>query len=155
MTIRGDITIDWDVSPRIIEVATPSTELTIQDLYDTLRSLGAEAIDEPEIIDGSGKEALSDTELVGLTVKLLNAKVKFEDRSPPWIICDVKGGNLVALDEYGDSMSPIEPSSYVTVTKTASTSASIIETGVSGLTEDESNQLAKIKSWVGWLRSLL
>lgn len=34
MPIRGDITIDWAVSPRIIEVVAPSTELTVQDLYD-------------------------------------------------------------------------------------------------------------------------
>lgn len=33
--------------------------------------------------------------------------------------------------------------------------STVIETGVSGLTEEESNQLAKIKSVVGWLRSLL
>lgn len=126
MSIRQDLTINWAVSPRIIEVAAPSTELTIQDLYDTLRSLGGEAIDEPEIIDGSGKEVLSATELVGLTVKLLNAKVKFEDRTSP-TDCDISGGNLVALDGNGAPMNPIQYAPYVTVTYAKSSSATLVQ----------------------------
>ena len=126
MTIRSDITINWGVSPRIIEVAAPSTELTVQDLYDTLRSLGAEAIDEPEIIDGSGKEVLSATEAVGLTVKLLNAKVKFEDRTEP-VDCDIYGGNLVALDVNESPMSPIQYAENVTVSYAKSSSATLVQ----------------------------
>lgn len=128
MSIRDDITIDWSLSPRIIEVAAPSVVLTIQDLYDTLRSLGAAegAIDEPEIIDGSGKEVLSATELVGLTVKLLNAKAKFEDRSSP-TDCDIYGGNLVAVDINRQPMSPIQYAQNVTVTYAKSSSAVLVQ----------------------------
>lgn len=132
MSIRQDITVNWSLSPRIIEVAAPSIILTVQDLYDTIRSIAASTsgIDEPEIIDGSGKEELGGGILVGLTVKLLNAKVKFEDRLVSWVICSITGGNLVAVDSNGDSMSPIEPASFVTVTLTASSSATL-----QGLTE--------------------
>ena len=58
MTIRTDLTIDWEVSPRIITVASPSTEATVQDIYDTCMSLEAEsgAIEDPHIIDAAGKE---------------------------------------------------------------------------------------------------
>jgi len=128
MSIRQDITINWAVSPRIIEVVAPSTELTVQDLYDTIRNISASssAIDEPEIIDGSGKEVLSATELVGLTVKLLNAKVKFEDRTEP-TDCDISGGNLVALDENGYPMNPIQYAPYVTVTYAKSSSATLVQ----------------------------
>ena len=128
MSIRGDLTINWAVSPRIIEVAAPSTELTVQDLYDTLRDKAAssEAIDEPEIIDGSGKEVLSETEAVGLTVKLLNAKVKFADRTSP-TDCDISGGNLVALDVNGGPMNPIQYAPYVTVTYAKSSSATLVQ----------------------------
>lgn len=139
MSIRGDITIDWSVSPRIIEVAAPSTALTIQDLYDTLRSLGAgvDAIDEPEIIDGSGKETLGVGVLVGLTIKLLNARVKFEDRSgPDWIVCSIGGGNLVAVDEAGEPMGPVEPSAYTQVQVIMSAAGTITITG-SGVTEQD------------------
>lgn len=126
MAIRSDITIDWATSPRIIEVAAPSRELTVQDLYDTVRSLGVGAIDEPEIVDGSGKEVLSATELVGLTVKLLNAKVKFEDRTSP-TDCDIFGGNLVALDANGVPMNPIQYAPYVTVAYAKSSSATLVQ----------------------------
>lgn len=128
MSIRQDITINWGVSPRIIEVAASSVVLTIQDLYDTLRSLGAgvSAIDEPEIIDGSGKEVLSETELVGLTVKLLNAKVKFADRTSP-TDCAISGGNLVALDENSAPMNPIQYAPFVTVAYAKSSSATLVQ----------------------------
>jgi len=129
MTIRNDLTINWGISPRIIEVAAPSTELVVQDLYDTIRSKAAaiEGMDEPEIIDGSGKEILSATEAVGLTVKLLNSQVKFEDRAgPDWIDCSVSGGNLVAVDAYNQQMNPIAPAAYVTVTIAKSVSATLI-----------------------------
>ena len=39
MAFRTDISIDWTTSPRIITLAAPSTEITIQELYDTLRDL--------------------------------------------------------------------------------------------------------------------
>ncbi len=128
MAIRDDITINWLVSPRVIEIAIPSTELTIQELYDTLRSLGAsiEAIGEPEIIDGSGKEDLGGGTLVGLTVKLFNAKVKFEDRSSP-TECNISGGNLVAFNASGQSMNPIQYATNVTVTYAKSSSATLLE----------------------------
>lgn len=124
MSVRNDIIIYWDLSPRIIEIATPSCDLTVQDLYDTIRYLasGWNGIDEPEIIDASGKEILSITEAVGLTVKLLNAKVKFEDRSSP-TDCNISGGNLVALDINDNPMIPIQYAIYVTVSYAKSSSA--------------------------------
>jgi len=129
MAIRYDITIDWSVSPRIIEIAAPSDKITVQDLYDTLRYLGADfiAINEDEIVDASGKEVLSAILLIGLTVKLINAKVKFENRtSPPCVLCDIFGGNLVAVDEYDNPMNPVEPSENIMVTKTASSSGTLM-----------------------------
>lgn len=143
MSIRQDLTIEWTVSPRIIEIASPSIEITVQDLYDTLRDIAskAEAIDDDEIVDGSGKEALGGGLLIGLTVKLLNAKLKFEARSnPPWIICDIRGGNLIAVDGNGNSMSPMEPSAYVMITKTSSVSAALL--GGLAITEKDRNAIA-------------
>ncbi len=138
MSFRGDITVDWSASPRSIEVAAPSTELKLQDLHDTLRTLAAQAgaMDEPDIITSSGKEYLDEGVYVGLTVTLLNARVKFEDRIPPWITCMVKGGNLVAMDADGDPMNPIEPAAYVNVTLAQSSSPTIVVTG-SGVTEQD------------------
>ena len=145
MTIRNDISIDWNVSPRIIQVAkngVESTKLTVQDLYDTLRNKSAsnEGIDKPEIVDGSGKEDLGSGTSVGLTIKLFNSKVKFEDRTSP-TECEIYGGNLVAVDGNGYSMSPIQYATNVTVSYAKSSSSTLM--GVTGLTTEQNVQLMK------------
>lgn len=88
MAERADVVIDWTVSPRIIEVASPSTELTVQDGIDTLRGalVGEESwngVDEPEILKASGKEDLGGGVLVGITSELQNAQYAFEARTTP------------------------------------------------------------------------
>lgn len=130
MAIRDDIIVNWASSPRIIEVAAPSVTVSIQDLVDTCRHLEAEIenIDNERLIDASGKDDLGEGLLVGITLSLNNAKLKFEDRAPgSWAICKVSGGNLVAADDGGVSMNPIEPSSYVTVTLMQSVSATMVQ----------------------------
>lgn len=82
MATRNDITVLWSLSPRIITVAAPSTEVTIQDLHDTLRNLE----DEPHnmthnsLISTAGKESLGGGVTVGLTATLQNAVLSFESR---------------------------------------------------------------------------
>jgi hypothetical protein len=79
-------------------------EILVQDLYDTLRELEArwENMVYTTITSAGGKESLTATDKVGITVTLLNARVKFEDRpGPGWVKCEVKGGNLVAVDTDG------------------------------------------------------
>lgn len=130
MTVRGDITVDWVSSPRIIWVAAPSVEITIQDLVDTCRTLEAtdEGIDEPHLIDAAGKEFLGGTTYVGLTATLQNAVLAFEARlGPSWILCSIIGGNLVAVDADGNNIDPRYPTAYVSVDRTASASATLQE----------------------------
>lgn len=83
MVFRSDILVDWTQSPRLVFVSAPSTELIIQDLYDTLRRLEErpwEGISYPQIIEIAGKEELGGEVTVGLTAKLLNARLAFEAR---------------------------------------------------------------------------
>lgn len=83
MTFRNDVTVDWRQSPRLIFVAAPSTEITIQDLHDTLRVLEErpwEGLPYPSIVETAGKEELGGGVTVGLTMKLLNAKLAFQGR---------------------------------------------------------------------------
>ncbi len=130
MAIRSDIQIDWEQSPRIITVLAPSTALSMQDLVDSLRWLEAqtEAMDNPSIVDASGKENLGGGTKVGLTVKLLNAKVAFEARpGPDWILCSLDGGNLVAVDEFGVDIDARHPTAFVTIDRTSSASATLQE----------------------------
>jgi len=102
--------------------------IVIQDLHDTLRTLEAEptALDNPSIVDSSGKESLGGGLSVGLTATLQNARLAFEARGGPGFeLCRVSGGNLVAVDTAGDTMASIKPTAYVTVSTQASASATI------------------------------
>ena len=124
--IRTDISINWDVSPRIITVEIPSTEITLQDLHDSCRSVEAlfSGIDEPKLINSAGKEPLGGGVEVGLTSTLQNAVVAFEARpGPDWVLCKITRGNLVAVDALGNDIDPRHPTAYVTVDRTASSSA--------------------------------
>ena len=82
MVVRSDITIDWHLSPRIIRIAAPSTDISIQDLHDTLRYLEQlpNAMQYPHLLETSGKQVLGPSVFVGLTSALQNAKIAFEPR---------------------------------------------------------------------------
>jgi len=128
MSVRTDLTIDWEASPRIITIADPSVEITIQDLHDTVTSIeqSPEGMDRLKLISSAGKEDLGGGVKVGITATLQNAQVAFEGRDgPDYTQCKVFGGNLVAIDGNGDTISPIKPTAYTQVALTQSTSASI------------------------------
>jgi hypothetical protein len=127
MAERTDITVDWRVSPRIITVASPSTEVTIQDLVDTLRGFEDDLVNMSylQIISAAGKENLGGGVLVGITATLLDALLEFEARGgPTYTQCVVSGGNLVAVDSVGATQTtPISPTAFTQVVITASSSA--------------------------------
>ena len=73
MTERTDLTTDWGEATRLIEVASPSTDIILQDLHDTLRSNTKQAgeghddnQDDDPLVDSAGKEALGGGVLVGI-----------------------------------------------------------------------------------------
>ena len=82
MASRNDLVYDWNQSPRLIRVLSPSTELTIQDLHDTSRDREDEpgAMNYPAIIKSAGKEDLGGSVTVGITSTLQDARVLFEAR---------------------------------------------------------------------------
>lgn len=147
MAIRDDINVNWDVSPRIVTVEAPSTELDMQDLYDTLRDREIGQMDEDFIVAGSGLEELGGGVVVGLTILLNNALLAFEARGgPSFAQCFIRGGNLVAVDDVGATYaSPIYPTAYTQVVLANSSSATLrtIISG-SGLTQDQSDKLDEI-----------
>jgi hypothetical protein len=129
MAVRGDIYVDWDADPRIIWVESPSVELTVQDLVDTCRSIEADTINMayPFLISAAGKEPLGGGVFVGITATLQNAVVAFEARpGPTYEQCNISGGNLVAVDENGDIISPIFPTAFTQVVRTSSSSATLL-----------------------------
>lgn len=130
MSFRTDVTIDFSVSPRIITVLSPSTEINIQDLYDTCRNHESRLYNSPydKLISAGGKEELGGGVKVGVTATLLNAVLAFEARpGPSFVQCNVSGGNLVALDSNGDPVSSILPTAFTQVILTSSSSATLQE----------------------------
>ncbi len=79
--IRTDIEIYLEVSPRQIIVAAPSTELTIQDLIDTVRAAEDNNMSYPYMISASGTEDLGGGVSVAITAELKNAQVGFGART--------------------------------------------------------------------------
>jgi len=140
MAFRTDISIDWSVSPRIIEIAAPSTNIIAQDLYDTLAELQAQMHNQvyPIIISAGGKSPLGGGIFTAVTNELLDAKIKFEDRAgPSTIFCTITGGNVA------DPTNALEPSTFVYAVIVNETGGVVAETGVSGLTAQESTWLQR------------
>jgi len=124
------ISINPLVSPRIITVLAPATDITMQELVDDVRDWEDEQIDMEYdyILSAAGKEPLGGGVLVGITVTLHNAKLAFEARpGPDFVQCNATGGNLVAEDEFGNIMSAIQVTAFTQVILTSSSSATLQE----------------------------
>ena len=101
MATRSDVSIDYQPSPRVVEVAAPSTELTVQDLVDTVR-VSEEAFTQglsfDKLIDAAGKEDLGGGVLVGITANLQDAQVSFEPRRTPAVTSTVTTGSGAGIN---------------------------------------------------------
>lgn len=85
MTTRNDVVVTFTTSPRVAEVAEPSTEIIMQDLVDTLRKQEDtfEGMVFKKLINASGKEDLGGGVKVGITVAMQNLLLAFEGRTTP------------------------------------------------------------------------
>jgi len=122
------ISIDAEVSPRLITVLSPDVAITIQQLVDEVRAWETDinSLEYDHLIDASGKDVLGGDVFVGVTVTLKNAQLEFADRvGPTFVQCQVRGGNLVAVDGVGDPIAPIATSDYTQVVLTQSSSATL------------------------------
>ena len=112
---------------KVILIEAPATEVTIQELVDAIRDWQDEVgnMEVANFLEASGKEDLGGGVKVGITLKLINNwRIQFADRSgPDYVSCKVSGGNLVAVNDYGNN--PIKPSAYTQVTIAQSSSATI------------------------------
>ena len=85
MAIIANATVDWRVSPRILTIPAPITEVTVTDLHETLLDLEdeVEGILWEDTRNTSGGEALGGGTTVGVTVELQNTQIAFEARTTP------------------------------------------------------------------------
>jgi hypothetical protein len=121
--------LSFDKLTKVITVDLPDIEITIQELIDKIRDWEEELeqLSIFKVADASGKEELGGGIKVGITLTLIDWKITFASRpGPDWVLCRISGGNLVRYDSgtqtYGD---PIEPSAYVTISLTSSSSATL------------------------------
>ena len=134
------ISVNPYVSPRIITVLA-DVSITMQQLVNQVMDWEEMSwnLTHERIVKAGGKQDLGGGAKVGITATLLNAKVRFEDQSSP-TVCTIYGGNLVAVDANGFSMSPIESATNVTVVLAQSSSPTLIQ-GEAEWTQTEKNEL--------------
>jgi len=84
MAIRNDISIEWELSPRLAEINSASGEITVQDSHDTLADIEdtAEAHQFPFLVSTAGKENLGGGTEVGLTTTLQNLQYAPQRTAP-------------------------------------------------------------------------
>ena len=141
------LSIDPQVSPRIITIASPATEITVQEIVDWCRQWedSVEGHTFDRLINANGKQVLTTTKSVGITATLLDAQIKWQDRAGPTLTrCTITDGNLLAVDSVGSDIDVVKESNYVFPVLELDTSAAIVETGTSGLTGTQSTQLSQI-----------
>ena len=232
MATREDVVLDFEPSPRIAIVDSPSVEFVVQDIVDTLRKREDtfRGQTETKLINASGKEDLGGGVQVGITAELQDTQIAFEGRTTPTetgtvttnssapignsparkdglielidinadyvtaniqrgslvinftdnsvaevysvispttlitrlpsngatnthqigdvyhvfniIQCELIGGNLVGADENGDPLTPVSPTAFTQVIRTASSSATLSTVAGAGIPSADENAQA-------------
>ena len=85
MADRTDITYIQQLTPRVAEIAAPSTEIVMQDYVDTTRleEERFQSMGFGRLINASGKEDLGGGLSVAITVSEQNVQLAFEPRTDP------------------------------------------------------------------------
>lgn len=104
MAATVDLTVYPNLSPVVIEVDAPQTDITAQDFYDSVKAWEDTPIGilYPKLISAGGKEDLGGGVLVGITATLINARIRFAARADPLdagyaaTAADVTGEHLTA-----------------------------------------------------------
>lgn len=114
---------------KLIQVDSPETSVTIQDLLNQIRSYEEQLInlDYGTIANAYGKQSLGGGSYIGITLELINDwRISFEARAgPSTTLCTISGGNLVAINQYGNN--PIYPTAFTQVVIAQSSSPTIIQ----------------------------
>lgn len=122
-------TLTFFKSDRVIQVDSPQTVVTIQDLINQIRLYEEQPInlDYGTIANAYGKQPLGGGSYIGITLELINDwRLAFEARpGPGTILCTVSGGNIVAINQYSNN--PIKPTAFTQVVIAQSSSPTIIQ----------------------------
>lgn len=145
MSVRSDVSVDWNASPREITVASPSTTITIPDLRETLRDLEWKPTTQsyPSLLSAAGNVVIdADTGARAIYfVTLFNAIVGFEARpGPSFTGCKISEGTLTAVDTDGiTGIDPILTTAYVQVNYANATTGAVVP---NSLTQQDADLVA-------------
>jgi len=150
--------LSFDVPTQEIRVAAPDLELTIQELWDKSQEFLAShrGMSESTFIFGGGKEDLGGGDFVGITVTLVDWKVKFDDRAgPSTVVTSIRGGNLVGRvgSISGSIQHPVSAADFTFNIINQSTSPALIAAPIPdesfwGVTYDEGGTDIEIVCWL-------
>ncbi|MEK7622815.1 MAG: right-handed parallel beta-helix repeat-containing protein [Patescibacteria group bacterium] len=122
-------TLTFFKTERVIQVDSPQTVITIQDLLNQIRLYEEQPInlDYATIANAYGKQPLGGGSYIGITLELINDwRIAFEARpGPSTILCTASGGNLVAINNYSNN--PIKPTAFTQIVISQSSSPTIIQ----------------------------
>ena len=102
MTTRTDLTVAWELSPRIITIAAPSIPITCQDIVDTLRVLEDdldEGLQFDQLLNASGKGDIGGGSFTGILASLNNAQFIFAPRTTK-----LESGTVTTPDTAGKTL---------------------------------------------------
>jgi len=94
--------LSFDKSNRIIQINLPLTEITIQEIYNSIREWEClpPNISTPHILDGSGKENLPSGDTTPITITLRDGwKIQAQPREQGLTVVTITGGNLRCIDD--------------------------------------------------------
>lgn len=127
----------FDFYNQIIDVLSPQTDITVQELVDSIRGAEYSVIGMafPKIADATGKDSLGGGVTTGITLTLMpNWQLRFWSGT---YVANITGGNLVG----GLSGQPVAFTAGVQVKLLQSAASTIVVSGGSALTGEEHTKL--------------
>lgn len=123
-------TLTFDRINRHIIIEAPATNVLVQEIYDKAQEWAnrPDNLREKKVVEAVGKFDLGGGEYTGVAMRLLDWKIKFADRGS-FELCQVSGGDTVAVDDVGALSDPIAQSVNTFVIIRQSTAPAAIATG--------------------------
>ena len=137
-------TFTFDIPTKIVEIASPDTEATVQEIYDACVDFEETSamLGHNRIVEAEGKFIVTTGQLLVITLFMLNGwRVQFEARAGPALeVCSISSGNFVGRtgNSKDDPEShPVAPTDNTHVT---------IEQAITGamLQEDKIDYMAQV-----------
>ena len=147
----------FDIPSKIVTVLAPDTSVTVQEVYDVCRDFedSPPMMSHNLIVDAEGKTNMGSGKFAVIFLFLINGwRLAFEARpGPTTVICEIADGNTFGRvgDKGSAAQHPLAPTDYVYAIVYQATTGAQIESGVSGLTAQESQALLDIDTNVDGL----